>query len=59
MDPLTAIETALIAGGTAAASKVATKAVTDAYDALRKLLVDTYKLASTDRLEGNPTISTY
>lgn len=59
MDPLSAITAALIAGATAAASDTASLAVKEAYQGLKKLLVDGYKIVSTDLLEKKPTSPTY
>jgi len=54
MDPITAIEAALVAGATAGASGAAKKAVTDAYDGLKRLLADGYKFVSTTLLDSDP-----
>ncbi|MBY5389623.1 hypothetical protein [Rhizobium leguminosarum] len=59
MDPISAITAALIAGATAAATGVASEAVTDAYRALKTVLVDVYKLASTALLEKKPSNPAY
>lgn len=55
MDPVSAIVGALVAGATAAASDTASQAIKDAYQGLKILLTDTYKLASTALLEKKPT----
>jgi hypothetical protein len=55
MDPLSAIIGALIAGATAAASGVASDAVKEAYQGLKTVLVDVYKLVSTPLLEKKPS----
>jgi UDP-N-acetylmuramyl pentapeptide synthase len=54
MDPISAITAALIAGATAAASDTASTAVKDAYQGLKKLLVDGYNFASTALLDKKP-----
>lgn len=59
MDPITAIETALVAGATAGASGIAKKAVTDAYAGLKKLLASAYKFVSTTLLESDPKELSY
>jgi hypothetical protein len=59
MDPLTAIETALIAGATAGASGVARKAVIDAYDSLKNMLATGYKFVSTTLLDSDPKDSSF
>ena len=58
MDPVSAIVGALIAGATAAASNVATDAVKDTYTALKTILTDTYRLASTALLDKKPSSTT-
>ena len=56
MDPVTSgIVAALVAGATAAASETASQAVKDAYAALKRVLQDGYKLASTALLEKKPS----
>jgi hypothetical protein len=56
MDPVTSgIVAALVAGATAAASETASQAVKDAYQGLKKVLVDVYKLASASLLEKKPS----
>lgn len=57
MDPVSAIVGALVAGATAAASDTASQAIKDAYQGLKTLLTDTYKLASTALLEKKPSSS--
>lgn len=57
MDPVSAIVGALVAGATAAASDTASQTIKDAYQGLKTLLVDTYKLASTALLEKKPSSS--
>lgn len=59
MDPLSAILGALLAGATAATSEVASKAVGDAYQALKTILVDSYQLASASLLERKPSNQAY
>ncbi len=59
MEPLSAIMAALIAGATAAASDTASLAVKDAYQGLKTLLADGYKIVSTALLEKKPTNPTY
>ncbi len=59
MEPISAITAALIAGATAAASGTASDAVKDAYQGLKTLLMDGYKIASTALLEKKPTSPTY
>jgi hypothetical protein len=59
MDPVAAIVSALVAGATAAASQTATQAIKDAYQALKTILVDTYKIASTSLLEKKPSDKAY
>jgi hypothetical protein len=54
MEPISAIMAALIAGATAAASDTASKAVKDAYQGLKTLLVDGCKIVSTALLEKMP-----
>ena len=54
MDPISAITGALIAGATAAASDTASSAVKDAYQGLKKLLVDGYNFASAALLDKKP-----
>ncbi|MGA7195530.1 MAG: hypothetical protein WBQ45_07845 [Roseiarcus sp.] len=54
MDPISAITAALIAGATAAASETATTAVKDAYQGLKKLLIDGYNFASGALLDKKP-----
>jgi hypothetical protein len=54
MDPVSAIETALVAGATAGASGVAKKAVIEAYDGLKKVLATGYKFVSTTLLDSDP-----
>ena len=59
MEPLSAIMAALIAGATAAASDTASLAVKDAYQGLKTLLAEGYKIVSTGLLEKKPTNPTY
>ena len=59
MDPLSGIVAALIAGATAAASDTASKAVKDAYEALKTILIDSYKIASAHLLEKKPSNPVY
>jgi hypothetical protein len=59
MDPLSAIVGALVAGATAAASETASQAIKDAYQGLKAILVDTYKLASASLLEKKPSNTAY
>lgn len=59
MDPVSAIVGALIAGATAAASETAATAVKDAYQGLKAVLVDGYKLLSASLLEKKPTSAAY
>jgi hypothetical protein len=59
MEPLSAITAALIAGATAAASETASQAVKDAYQALKKVLIDGYKIGSTALLEKKPSSPVY
>lgn len=59
MDPVNAIVAALVAGATAAATGVATDAVKDAYLGLKRILIDTYKFASTQLLEDAPDDEAY
>lgn len=58
MEPITiSIVTALAAGAAAAAKDVATKAITDAYAALKHLVIARYQKAEPfiEAVEGNPT----
>jgi len=58
MDPITvSIVTALAAGALAASKEVSTAAVKDAYQALKKLIVDRYHKAGpfVEAVEANPT----
>ena len=59
MDPLSAIVGALVAGATAAASETASQAIKDAYQGLKTILVDSYKLASASLLEKKPSNAAY
>ena len=59
MEPISAITAALVAGATAAASGTASQAVNDAYQGLKTLLVDGYKLVSTALLEKKPSNPAY
>jgi hypothetical protein len=54
MDPMTAIESALVAGATAAASGVAKNAVKESYAGLKTLLIKGYKFVSTTLLDSDP-----
>lgn len=54
-----AILGALVAGATAAASETASQAVKDAYQGLKQVLVDGYKLASASLLEKRPSSVAY
>lgn len=55
MDPFSAILGALIAGATAAGAKVGSDALTDAYEGLKRILIDTYQVVSTKLLEKSPS----
>ena len=59
MDPVSAIAAALIAGATAAATDTASQAIKDAYQGLKTLLVDGYKMASAALLEKKPSHPAY
>jgi len=59
MEPISAITAALVAGATAAASGTASQAVKDAYQGLKTLRVDGYKLVSTALLEKKPSNPAY
>ncbi|MGZ2454815.1 hypothetical protein ACVIRO_007632 [Rhizobium ruizarguesonis] len=59
MDPISAILGALLAGATAAASTTANRAVKDAYEGLKKVLIDGYHFASTSLLEKSPEDPSY
>jgi hypothetical protein len=50
---------ALVAGATSAASETASQAVKDAYQGLKIILVDVYKLASTSLLEKKPSDTSF
>ncbi|AZO27608.1 hypothetical protein [Mesorhizobium sp. M1B.F.Ca.ET.045.04.1.1] len=59
MDPVSAILGALVAGATAAGSEVGSLALKEAYQGLRTILVDTYKVVSTALLEKKPSNTAY
>jgi hypothetical protein len=59
MDPVTAITGAIVAGAIIAVKDTAASAIKDAYQGLRTLIVENYKLTSIATLEKNPSASVY
>ncbi len=54
MDPVSLIVGAVAAGASAAIKSSVSSAITTAYNALKRILVDRYSQVNTSALEGNP-----
>jgi hypothetical protein len=59
LDPISAIAGAIIAGAIAAVQDTAQQAIKDAYNGLKALLIERYKLSSLALIETNPSNSVF